>query len=149
MTNMADTSMVYYIGHHAKSCLLRVLTFSVWLVATCFAGATAEGVACAAEGDVAEEPRPLRVAYFAPSDVEPHKNYAQRLTRVMLNIQAFYRDGMRKNGFGNLTFPLSLAEDGTVQIVVVKGEKPLLAYNRDSKDTKNDIREEVGREFAK
>ncbi len=141
--------MVYYIGQHPKSCLLRVLTVSVWLIAVCLAGATADGVACAAESDVAEELRPLRVAYFAPSDVEPHADYAQRLTRVMLNIQEFYRDGMRKNGFGNLTFPLSLAEDGTVQIVVVKGERPLLVYHRNSKDTKNAIREEVGREFSK
>jgi hypothetical protein len=129
--------------------LLRVFTFAVGLVAAFLAGQGAEGIVCAADGGLAEGHRSLRVAYFAPSDVEPHKDYAQRLTRVMLNIQEFYRTGMRKNGFGNMSFPLSLAEDGTVNIVMVRGEKPLLAYDRRVKDSKNEIREEVSREFSK
>jgi hypothetical protein len=94
---------------------------------------------------VGDNKRVLRVAYFAPSDREPEPEFQVRLDRVMTNIQAFYREGMRKNGFGPMTFELDRKPDGQLNIIMVKGAAPMLEYGRESQ---NQVRDEVRKEFA-
>ena len=83
------------------------------------------------DADIAE--RPLRVVYFHPADVTPFKDYEQRLTRIMLDIQEFYRSEMKRNGFGPKTFPLEMV-DGKLLLHVVKGGNPAETYTKNSGD---------------
>ncbi|MCD0459984.1 hypothetical protein, partial [Roseiconus lacunae] len=57
----------------------------------------------------------------------------------------FYRNGMRKNGLGPMTFDLERDARKQLRIVMVKGQKPLSGYSRESKDA---IRDEVRQTFA-
>ncbi|MDM4019501.1 hypothetical protein, partial [Roseiconus lacunae] len=63
----------------------------------------------------------LRVAYFCPSDRTPEDGHVARLDRVMTTIQTFYRNGMRKNGLGPITFDLERDARKQLRIVMVKG----------------------------
>jgi hypothetical protein len=66
--------------------------------------------------------RKLQVVYFYPSDREPPNDYKGRISRVMLNIQEFYRSQMIRNGFTeNNEIPLQMS-DGAVVIHPVKGK---------------------------
>jgi hypothetical protein len=94
----------------------------------------------------ADAGRPLRVAYFVPADREPEPNYLARLDRVMTSIQTFYRNGMRANGYGPMTFRLDRTPDNQLNIIMVQGKEPTLAYDRESKDK---IRGELRAEFAR
>ncbi|MBK1833310.1 NPCBM/NEW2 domain-containing protein [Roseibacillus ishigakijimensis] len=84
----------------------------------------------------AEDPVPsnrkLRVVYWSPSDREPAAAYRERLTRIMLHIQEFYRSEMARLGFGPLTFPMEWEEDDLLKIHVVAGQKPTSAYRNES-----------------
>jgi len=42
----------------------------------------------------------------------------------MLNIQQFYRQGMKANGFGPVTFQLDKTDQGDLNIFLVKAAKP-------------------------
>src|SRR5690606_7132918 len=58
-----------------------------------------------AAAEPAEAGRPVvRVAYFIPTDRKPEPDYQARLDRVMKEVQRFYRDGMKQNGHGEMTF---------------------------------------------
>jgi hypothetical protein len=70
----------------------------------------------------------LRVVYFHPSDLATQKDYAARIDRIMKDIQAFVQDGMERNGFGPLTFPMEM-KDGRVVIHTVQGREPAEAYD--------------------
>ncbi len=89
--------------------------------------------------------RPLRVAYFVPSDCVPEQNYAARLDRVMTHIQAFYRNGMRANGLTPMTFNLNRGDANELDILVVKGRDQKASYNRDSAEK---IRAELRAAFS-
>lgn len=82
----------------------------------------------AGEGDVRGE-RPLVITLFTGNDTPPAPKYRERLTRTMKHIQAFYAKEMDRNGFGELTFKLPLADDGLLDIHVVQGDKPNDAYS--------------------
>ena len=75
--------------------------------------------------------RVLHIVYFHPADVEPQPLFRERLTRIMLDIQDFYRSEMKRNGFGERVFPLDVV-DGQLRIRVVKGKDPASAYSYES-----------------
>ena len=70
----------------------------------------------------------LHVVYFTPSDREPGQNYEQRLGTILMDIQAFYRDGMERLGFGPMTFPLVRDARDKLVIHLVKGKAPGKSY---------------------
>ncbi len=73
----------------------------------------------------------LRVIYFVPKDVEPQADYQQRLTRIMLDMQSFYRDEMQRNGFGSDVFPLEI-KDGKLKVHLVRGRDDHTQYKHES-----------------
>ncbi len=86
----------------------------------------------------------LRVVYFHPADVEPQKDHQERITRIMLDIQDFYRSEMKRNGFGDRTFPLEMKGD-ELTIHLVKGKDPAAQYRHESG---GNVRREVQAAFA-
>jgi len=91
--------------------------------------------------DGATEERPvLRVIYFYPSDTEPLEGYRERAARILRDIQDFYRSEMKRNGFGEVVFPLEIAE-GRLRIHLVKGEQPANHYDyKSGQKIKQEIR---------
>lgn len=73
----------------------------------------------------------LRVIYFYPSDTEPQKAYRERVGRILRDIQDFYRSEMKRNGFGEVVFPLEMAE-GKPFIHLVKGRETAKQYDYQS-----------------
>jgi hypothetical protein len=69
-------------------------------------------------------PKKLHVVYFTPKDREPAARYEQRLAAIMDDIRAFYRDGMKRLGFGPRTFTLPCDAKGKLIIHLVKGKEP-------------------------
>ncbi|MBC8352542.1 MAG: NPCBM/NEW2 domain-containing protein [Planctomycetes bacterium] len=91
--------------------------------------------------------RPLRVVYFHPADVKPFEDYEERLTRIVLDIQEFYRGEMKRNGFGPKTFPLEMANNNLV-LHVVKGKRPADDYTKDSGDqVEGEIEQALAQKF--
>jgi len=82
----------------------------------------------AGEGDDRAE-RPLVITLFTGNDTDPAPQYRERLTRTMKHIQAFYAKEMDRHGFGPLTFPLELEDDGLIKVHVVRGDKPNAEYD--------------------
>lgn len=78
----------------------------------------------------ARPPKLLRVVYFTPADRDPVPRYRERLTAVLEDIRAFYRDELARQGFGPRTFELERDADGKVVIHVVKGKEPEAGYPR-------------------
>jgi len=70
----------------------------------------------------AEPPRELRlhVVYVTNQDRPPLAEYEARIHRIMTDVQAFYREEMRRNGHGPMTFPLDLDGQGRARIHLVK-----------------------------
>lgn len=88
-----------------------------------------------------DKPRPvLRLIYFHASDQEPLKDYESRWRRIMDDIRVFYRDEMKRNGFGATTFDYERDADGAPKFHVVRGRHPSSRY---SYDTGQEIREEA------
>jgi hypothetical protein len=82
----------------------------------------------------ADPPKKLYVVYFTPVDREPAPRFQSRLEAIMLDIQAFYRDGMEQRGLGPKTFPLELDEHGKLVIHMVKGKGPDNSYAKPDGD---------------
>jgi hypothetical protein len=72
----------------------------------------------------------LYVVYFTPSDRAPEPLYYERLTAMLKDIQSFYRDGMKRCGFGLETFPLERDDLGRIIIHLVKGKDPESQYHK-------------------
>ncbi len=70
----------------------------------------------------------LKVVYFTPADREPLEGHRERLTRIMLDIQSFYREEMERNGFRSRTFPLEMDGD-QLQLHYTKGALPHGRYS--------------------
>ena len=81
--------------------------------------------------DIEADRRPLRVVYFHPADTQPLKDYRRRLTRIMLDVQSFYRDEMARNGFGPKSFSLEMQDEKLI-LHVVKGKRPAAEYSHES-----------------
>lgn len=83
--------------------------------------------------------RTLHIVYWTPSDREPAPAYQERLSRVLLDIQAFYRSEMQRLGFGGRTLALDMEKEGLVRIHLVRGAAP---YQQYAVESGNRIREE-------
>ncbi len=80
-------------------------------------------------------PRVMRIVYWSPADREPQPEFRARLTRVMQDIQQFYRREMASWGFPGRSIQLELAEDGLLKIYEVQGKlKSAECSEADSKD---------------
>lgn len=78
------------------------------------------------------KPPVIRVAYFAPSDREPIPGYVERIDRVLIEIQRFYREGMSAAGYGPMTYELERDKQNRLIVHLVRGPKPMLEYGRNS-----------------
>lgn len=88
----------------------------------------------------------LKVIYFTPADREPLEGHRERLTRIMLDIQSFYREGMERNGFRAETFPLEM-EGGRLKLHYAKGALPHGRYSYPTGElVRRDIRRTLRRE---
>lgn len=89
----------------------------------------------------ADQPRPvLRIAYFVPADRQPEPDYQARLERVLSEVQRFYREGMRQQGYGPLTFELDRDDAKALRIFEVRAKESMRAYGRNAGGK---VREEV------
>ncbi|MDB5343613.1 MAG: hypothetical protein JWP89_1990 [Schlesneria sp.] len=85
--------------------------------------------------DSQKSPRVMRIVYWSPADREPQPEFRARLTRVMQDIQEFYRREMASWGFIGRSIQLELAEDGLLKIYEVQGKlKSEECSEADSKD---------------
>lgn len=76
--------------------------------------------------------RTLHIVYWTPKDREPIDQYRERLSRVLFDIRDFYRNEMRRLGFGDMTFGLETERDGLLKIHVVNGKENYDRYNVES-----------------
>ena len=76
--------------------------------------------------------RRLHLVLWTPADRAPAPRYQERLSAILMDIQAFYAREMERNGFGPRTIGLEKQADGLLRIHVVKGAKPYAEYNVDS-----------------
>lgn len=74
----------------------------------------------------------LRVAYFIPTDRKPEPDRVARLDRVLTEVQRFYREGMKANGFGPITFELERDAKGSLRIYDVPAKGSMRDYGRNS-----------------
>jgi hypothetical protein len=88
----------------------------------------------------------LHVAYFIPTDRTPEPDRVVRLDRVMTEVQRFYREGMKQNGFGPMSFELDRDAKGALKIYEVRGAEPMHSYGRDDSEK---VRREVKAALAK
>ena len=112
------------------------------LIAAAFAAC---GAARASEPPPAVEPaapRYLRLVYFTPADREPYPDHRGRVTRIMKDIQEFYRVQMDRNGWGPRTFSLQEDTGGQVLLHEVRGAQPADYYTF---HRGHELRAEVGR----
>ncbi|HVJ85367.1 MAG TPA: NPCBM/NEW2 domain-containing protein [Caulifigura sp.] len=88
------------------------------------------------DGWHAQEPvageRKFIITYFTPADCEPAPQYRERLSRVLFDVQKFYLDEMRRNGFGDRTLRFETEADGLIRIHMVKGAHPASHYKTES-----------------
>ena len=91
--------------------------------------------------------RPLRIVYFNPSDRNPINDFQNRISKIMLEIQAFYLEGMKNNGFGELTFDIERKGSG-VNVHLVQSKQPKDYFSRDPKKA-DEIKNEVAEYFKK
>ena len=87
-------------------------------------------------------PPPVKIVYFIPSDCEPLENRHERLGRVMKHVQDFYRKGMENHGYGPMTFALEWDSPDRMKIHEVQGKKRQAEYGRnDFGVVRNEVRE--------
>jgi len=108
---------------------------------------------CAAE---TEAQPTLKVVYFTSSDRDVEPDYQARLTRVMEEVQRFYREEMKRNGFGPKTFALERDDDGKMVIHLAKSDKPMKEYHRKTPNAAGRLRGDAlaslkkeGKDFSK
>ncbi len=119
----------------------RIDLLTIVFVLTLVAGAAAQH-SQPATSTAAAAHKYAYIVYFTPADRDPLPGYRERLDRILTDVQAFYRRGMERNGFGPLTFPLERDAAGRVVIHVVKSTR---IYARGDDAGNDDIREQVKR----
>ncbi len=77
---------------------------------------------------------PLRIVYFVTQDRQPCRDHVERLTRVMREVQRFYREGMKAAGYGERTFGLETNAAGQLLLHEVRAREASAAYGRDAWD---------------
>src|SRR5437870_670755 len=75
-----------------------------------------------------KRPKLLHVVYFTPADREPAARYPERLSAILEDIRVFYRDEMKRLGFGPQTFDLPRDLDGRLIIHLVRSKQPESAF---------------------
>ena len=75
-------------------------------------------------------PKQLHVVYLTPSDRDPEPRYRERLEPIVEDIRSFYRDNMKRLGFGPITFPLVRDASGKLVIHLIKGKESESAFPR-------------------
>ncbi len=83
--------------------------------------------------------RTLHIVYWTPADREPAPLYEERLSAILLDIQAFYAKEMARLGFAPMTLRLDLQGKDKVKVFLVKGKQPYAYYKPESG---REIREE-------
>jgi hypothetical protein len=76
--------------------------------------------------------RKLHVVLWTPSDRDPAPLHRERLTAILHHIRDFYAREMTRIGFGPRTLKFAYANDGLIQIHLVKGAKPYSNYQTES-----------------
>ncbi len=66
--------------------------------------------------DGVKDTRKMHVVYVTLPNRPALKGYRERLDRIVKNIQAYYSDQMKENGFPPLTFSLDLDKEGKVVV---------------------------------
>lgn len=117
---------------------VRAVVFGV--VASSWLVCTRTDAADAPEGAI------VHVAYFVPGDREAIPGYVDRLERVMMEVQRFYRDGMASAGYGPKTFALDRDQQGSLKVHLVEGRQPMRDYGRNASGA---VRREVHGALAK
>ena len=74
----------------------------------------------------------IKVVYFLPNDCQAPKDRHERLGRVMIHIQDFFRREMERHGYGPMTFALEWESPGRLHLHEVRGKHTLQDYHRDS-----------------
>ena len=73
----------------------------------------------------------VKVVAFHASDIpKPTEDELDFYAQVMFDTQDYYREEMKKHGFGPKTFSIDLRQIGEVNISVVRGPKTLKEYTR-------------------
>lgn len=80
----------------------------------------------------AKDPYKLNVIYFLPQGDRPVEGYESRLSDLLLYVQNFYREEMKRNGFGDKTFGLEKTPDKRVKILVIRGKYDIPHYSYDN-----------------
>ena len=86
----------------------------------------------------------VRVIYFVPSDRSPQTGIWKKLDTLIRDVQHFYAEQMKINGFGRKTFTLETDEKGAMLIYRVGGRFKDRHYHT---DTANKIYEEIAPQF--
>jgi hypothetical protein len=79
--------------------------------------------ASAARVEVRTPHQYVYIIYLNPADRECLPRYQERIDALMTVVQSWYRDEMKRNGFGPMTFPLERDKDGKLVIHVIKGTR--------------------------
>ncbi len=82
----------------------------------------------------------IRLVYWVPQGREPLPQSRERLSKIMLDIQAFFAREMERNGFGPRTFGLKKDADGLLELFMAQGSKTRDKYGRQSG---NDLRKDA------
>ncbi len=91
--------------------------------------------------------RIVRVVYFIPTDRQPAAHYAERLDRVMTEVQRFYQEGMKQNGYGDMTFQLERDSNGKLLIHRVHAKGPMKDYGRnDAGKVRGEVKEALAKQ---
>jgi len=123
------------------------MSHTIWSRGVLAALLAACGAAAGAEKVPADTRPPLLVAYFVTTDRKPIPGYVERFDRVMTEVQRFYREGMKANGYGPMTFRLDRTDKGELRVHVVRARKPMRAYGRNaSAAVRNEVKAALARE---
>ena len=79
--------------------------------------------------------RPLRIAYFNPSDRKAVPDYQQRIQKIMTELKSFYAKGMKLNGFGTRTFDLEM-NNKKLLIHFIQSSEPKKNFARNGQTSK-------------
>lgn len=74
----------------------------------------------------------LNVVYFIPSDMDANYLFRHRISEILMKHQLWTAGWMKTWGYEEKSFGLPLRKDGTVDVVVIEGEKKQAEYNASS-----------------
>ena len=86
------------------------------------------------------EPRTVRMIYFLPNDRPFRQEVVDSMKTTIRQIQTFFRDQMRANGYGDMTFRFEADAGGNPMVHRVDGQYSDSHYLDDTSGT---VRDEV------